>query len=87
LILKPCLRYASNSPLKQCWHVFSELCEVIIEIVRNRPLQAAEECIDVMVSVRTLLHILGWREQDVEYFARVVYEKNENRNYHEGATN
>jgi len=85
MILKPCVRFERNSLLKQLWHIQTELFEMFIEVIRNRPMKLAIETVDLMVAGRTLLHIQGWDKSMVDYFARLVDEKNEVRNYHKEA--
>lgn len=81
MILNPCIKYETNSPLKQCWHIAGEVKEVVWELLRGRPELAAIEAVDVIISCVTLLHILGYGEQDRYFLSEVVDMKNKSREY------
>lgn len=84
--MKPCLAYASNSVWKQLWHIFTELMEVAVALIKKDYEHAAEELGDVQTGSETLLYILGYQsESDRNRIRNQVDMKNACRGYHKEA--
>lgn len=76
-----------NSPLKQFFHVFSELWEVfkalIIYYITGNKDPLLEEIVDLMHTAQTMFYTVDNRKIIFNIYVNSVERKNENRGYYD----
>jgi NTP pyrophosphatase (non-canonical NTP hydrolase) len=76
IVMEPCHKYTSNTPLQQAIHITEEAYEVI-DAILNLDEQAADmEVMDVIQSCITYFAIRGYSQGAVDKLAAEMHKKN-----------